>query len=170
MVGSGGPMKEKLQEVITQEKLQNRAILTGFVTHDKIPEHIAAMDIVLAPYPELDFFYYSPLKVFEYMACGKPVITTKIGQNQELISDGQNGYLCEPGNLEEMVEKISVLISDPELRIQMGRTSRNLIEENHSWKMKAQNLSNLFFATKHVAEKNGTKDFKVIDPNYQELS
>ena len=170
MVGSGGPMKKRLQEVIELEKLQNRAILTGFVTHDKIPEHIAAMDIVLAPYPELDFFYYSPLKVFEYMACGKPVITTRIGQNQELISNGENGYLCEPGNLDEMIEKIMCLISDPELRARMGQKARRSIEENHSWSMKAQNLCNLFSDPPKIPEQNGVKEFEIVDSNYQELS
>jgi len=170
MVGSGGPMKERLQEVIELEKLQKRAILTGFVSHDKIPQHIAAMDIVLAPYPELDFFYYSPLKVFEYMACGKPVITTRIGQNQELIANGESGYLCDPGNLDEMIEKILNLISNPELRARMGQEARRSIEENHSWRVKAQNLCTLFSDTPKITEQNGAKEFEVVDPNYQEFS
>ena len=162
MVGSGGPMKKKLEEVIELEKLQNRAILTGFVTHDKIPEHIAAMDIVLAPYPDLEYFYYSPLKIFEYMACGKPVITTKIGQISELISNGHSGYLCEPDNLDEIIQKVTFLINDPSLRKQMGETARNSIVPKHSWKMKAMELSHQLAQVASVSERPLPTE-KVVD-------
>ena len=93
MVGQGGPMRQLFQKHISENKLQGKVILTGFVPHENIPEYISAMDIVLAPYPNLDFFYYSPVKIYEYMAAGKPVVASKLGQISEIITDGHNGFL-----------------------------------------------------------------------------
>lgn len=143
MVGSGGPMKEQLQEFIERNQLQDRAILTGYVSHEKIPNYISAMDLVLAPYPNLRFFYYSPIKIFEYMASGKPVVTTRIGQIARIINDGDNGCLCEPDEISDMVEKISTLIKDAKLRELIGGKARKSIETNHSWSYKAKQLSQL---------------------------
>ena len=143
MVGSGGPMKEQLRKFIESHHLEARAILTSYIAHEEIPEYIASMDIVLAPYPNLDFFYYSPIKIYEYMACGKPVVTTRIGQISRLIKDGFNGCLCEPDNIDDIVQKISFLINDSKLRERIGSEARKTIVSEHSWKNKAQLLSKI---------------------------
>ena len=97
MVGAGGPMTVELEAFIEKEGLTGRVAMTGYVEHDDMPKHIAAMDIVLAPYPKLKFFYYSPVKLFEYMACGKPVVTTRLGQMAEVITDGDRRRVVRAG-------------------------------------------------------------------------
>lgn len=143
MVGSGGPMVKELQEFIDSERISENVIFTGLVPYQKIPKHIAVMDIVLAPYSKLDFFYYSPLKIFEYMACGKAVITSGIGQILDLIQDGKTGLLCEPGNIDEMITKINSLIFEDSKRVNMGKAARQFIANNHSWDAQAQRLSSI---------------------------
>jgi len=143
MVGEGGPMKPMLEKFIADHKLTDRAILTGFVPHEEIPKYIAAMDIVLAPYPKLDFFYYSPVKVYEYMSCGKPVVTTRIGQIAEIIEDRRNGFLTEPGDRESMKLTIRELINNVELREKVGATARRDILEKHTWRSRGEQLSAL---------------------------
>lgn len=143
IVGSGGPLHNEIKEFIKNERLEDRVILTGFISYDEMPDHIAAMDIVLAPYSKLSFFYYSPLKIFEYMACGKPVVTAKLGQIVEIIKDEFNGLLCEPGNIEDMKNKIMALISDREFRERIGMEARKTVVEQHAWKNKALQLEKL---------------------------
>lgn len=143
MVGEGGPMKPVLEKFIADNKLQDRAILTGFVSHEDIPKYIAAMDIVLAPYPQLDFFYYSPVKIYEYMACGKPVVTTRIGQIAEIIEHRQNGFLTEPDNIENIEVIIHELMREPELREKTGSAARRDVLEKFTWKKRGEKLSEL---------------------------
>lgn len=143
MVGEGGPMKSKLEQFIQEKNFQDRVFLTGHISHEEIPQYISAMDIVLAPYPKLDFFYYSPVKIYEYLACGKPVVTTKIGQIAEVIRNNWNGFLCEPDNVAEMQEKIATLIKNPSLRTLTGQRAYQTIVQNHSWRKKAEKLSEI---------------------------
>lgn len=66
----------------------------------------------------------------EYMACGKPVVATRVGVIPELIQEGKTGYLVEPGNAESMAESIKTLVLDPGLCEKMGKVSRQRIEED----------------------------------------
>ena len=143
LVGQGGPMKSTLEKYIQENQLQDRVILTGYISYEDIPKYISAMDIVLAPYPNLDFFYYSPVKVYEYMACAKPVVTTAIGQIAEIITDKENGLLCRPDNLKDILDNVRTLVENPELRERIGNNARRTIEANYSWHQKAMELSAL---------------------------
>lgn len=143
LVGDGGPMKSVLDDYINEEKLQNRVVSTGYVPYHEIPEYISAMDLVLAPYPNLRLFYYSPVKIFEYMACEKPIVTTEIGQIAEIITDGYNGFLCKPDNIDAMFNKVTTLVGNPTLRKRIGRNARKTIIQHHSWRKKAVQLSEI---------------------------
>ncbi len=112
--------------------VKEKAHLIGAVSHEEIPGLITSMDVCLAPYPSLTDFYFSPLKIFEYMACGVPVVASNIGQITEIIEDGINGFLCEPGDNEMFADKILDLKNNDFLRKQI---SKNAIESVvlHSW-------------------------------------
>ena len=143
MVGDGGPMKSTIEDFVNKENFQKRVIMTGYINYEEMPEYISAMNIVLAPYPGLDFFYYSPVKIFEYMACGKPVVTTRIGQIAEIIENGENGVLCEPDNIQEICLNLLELIKNKELRSSIGKNARETISSNYTWRKKALEFSNI---------------------------
>jgi len=63
-------------------------------------------------------------------ACRKPVVATRVGGIPEVVEDGVNGYLVEPGNVEELAERVDKLIADQALRASMGQAGRNLVEQN----------------------------------------
>jgi len=152
LVGSGGPMAGELKDFIQRENLTDRIILTGHVPHDLVPKYISAMDIVLAPYPDLEFFYYSPVKIFEYMACGKAVVSSKIGQIAEVIEDGIDGILCVPGDTIAMKEVVKGLVLNREKRLSMGAAASKKIKRSYSWQKKAEELEGLCM---EVLEKRG---------------
>jgi glycosyltransferase involved in cell wall biosynthesis len=140
LVGDG-PLKKKADEFVREHKLENMVFLTGYAPHHEIPEHLAAMDIVAAPYPKMDFFYFSPLKIFEYMAAGKAVIASRLGQIAELIQDGENGLLCEPDNFDQLLSITEKLIEDAALRHQLGVAARATMAERYSWQQNAQQIA-----------------------------
>ncbi len=143
MVGRGGALKSDLDRFIREINLEDLVFCTGFVPHEEIPAYINAMDIVVAPYPPLEFFYYSPVKIYEYLACGKPVVTTGIGQIAELIENGKTGLLCDPEDTKALIEAVQQLIRNHKMRASIGRNASGFITSNHTWEHKARQLSAL---------------------------
>ena len=92
---------------------------------------------------QLDLFYYLPMKIYEYMSCGKPVVSTRIGQIGEIIEDQRNGFLTKPNDIEAILRHISNLIENPVLREKIGKEARSDILEKHSWKKRGKQLSKL---------------------------
>ncbi len=143
MVGDGGPLKQSLGEFISSNGLAGKVHLTGLVKHQEIPRYIAAMDIVLAPYPRLKFDYYSPVKLYEYLSSGRAVVSSRMGQIGEVIRDGENGFLCEPDDISAMTRKITTLIESPELIQRVGAQARADVLQHYTWKKRGQQLAAL---------------------------
>lgn len=125
------------------EMLKNRVYFVGKVKHEFMPSFLAWMDIVIAPYPNLKNFYWSPLKIFEYMAAGKALVATRIGQIATLIQDGKNGLLYSPENQHELIDKIEMLIQSRSLRQTLGKEARKTIEKNFTWQHNAVRVQEL---------------------------
>ncbi len=148
LVGDG-PLKRKVEDFVTSSNYDDRVILTGYVPHEDVPSHVAAMDIVLAPYPHMNFFYFSPLKLFEYMAAGKAVVASEIGQIAEIIKNGENGFLYDPGDLDSFVEKTCELIEDTNLRKRFGVKSRATIVNSFTWEKNVKSIMNVMLSLNH---------------------
>lgn len=143
MVGKGGPLEPLLRDFIDKNKLKEKVILAGYVLHKEVPSYISAMDIVLAPYPDLEFFYYSPVKIYEYMSSGKPVISARIGQIAEVIEDNKTGFLTKPNDIAQNMDIISELIKNQNRRKEVGKAARKEILEKHTWEKRGKQLSEL---------------------------
>jgi glycosyltransferase involved in cell wall biosynthesis len=119
-------------------------ILTGTVPHEEVPHYLACMDIVLAPYPQLPFWYPSSLKIFEYMAAGKAVIAGNVGQVGEVIKDGDNGLLFDPDREGELLQKTMALLENEELRKHIGARARQEVLDKYSWHQHAKRIVEVF--------------------------
>ncbi len=135
LVGDG-PMRGALEEDTRRLGLEGAVTLAGPVPHEEVPRYLAVMDIAVAPYPALGDFYYSPLKLYEYMAAGRPVVASRIGQVADVVRDGVTGLLYEPGNGEELLLALRRLRSDERLRAELGSNARIACEEN-TWSRSA---------------------------------
>jgi glycosyltransferase involved in cell wall biosynthesis len=91
------------------------------------------MDAAVAPYAPTESFYFSPLKVFEYMAAGLPVAASRIGQIGEVIRDGVNGLLLPPGDPEALAAALERLCRDRALRMRLGQAARATALKEHTW-------------------------------------
>lgn len=115
----------------------------GSVPHDRMPGILAAMDILVAPYPTQDYFYFSPIKLFEYMACGRAVVSARLGQIAEVIRHDENGLLYDPARPGDFVESLSALAGDRERRDRLGFEARRTIVDQYTWDHHARRVSAL---------------------------
>lgn len=116
-------------------------IFAGSMPHNLIPRLLSVMDIVISPYKEDYLFYGSSMKLLEYMAGGKAVLFPALGQIKELICDGYNGMLYEPGDRETMGSKLLELIAHDDLRRRLGLMARRTIENNWTWDIQGARLA-----------------------------
>ncbi len=133
-----GEMPESLPARLNLLGLSQAVTLTGPIDHAQVPEHIAAMNVAVSPHPRLDDFYFSPLKLFEYMACGVPTVAANIGQVAELIHDGETGCLYPPGDSEVLANCIRNLAATPARAKEIRWKAATHILEQHTWEKNAR--------------------------------
>ncbi len=123
---------EGYQALTEQLGIREKVIFLGRVDHQLVPEFLAAADILVAPYKKTEVFYFSPLKLLEYMAMGKPIIASNIGQISKLLSD-DCGLLVQPENVTELTAAIQQILSAPDVAIRMGRKAREKVSTCYKW-------------------------------------
>ena len=131
LVGDG-PLRPRFEEEVREAGLQDAVTFAKGVAHQDVPNYLAAMDVAIAPYPALDRFYFSPLKVFEYMAAGRAMVAPRTGQVAEVVVDGVTGLLFEPGDRASLVNCIQRVQKDAVLRNELGRKASAACSE-HTW-------------------------------------
>lgn len=143
LIVGDGPQREQIITDIQTRNLQPAIHLTGAVSPSEIPSLLAKMDVAVAPYPPLENFYFSPLKVYEYMAAGLPVIASNLGQLTAIIDDGVHGLLSPPGDASALAIRLEQLLRSPELRHRLGTAARQKILNHHTWDQVVQKILNL---------------------------
>ena len=96
--------------------------------------------LVIQPQWRRDRVYFSPLKVYEYMAAGRPVVASRVGQLCELIEDRVNGLLFDPGDSEALSEALLSLKRDSGLRVRLGQAARATVLQRHTWAATLRNI------------------------------
>ncbi len=136
-----------LEEKTKEKSISSRFIFTGFVEHDDVPKYISAADVAVAPYNTKGFremekhgFYFSPIKIFEYMACGKPVVASDLEIIRDIINDNRCGLLAKLGDAEDFAEKIKTLMEDGVLRKKFGDNGRSAVIERYTWEKVADKI------------------------------
>lgn len=149
LIVGDGPMMDPLRERLSRDRLGRSVILTGHVPHDQIPLYLSAMDLTVAPYQPQQDFYFSPMKVIESMAIGRPVVAPRIGQLNELIDDSVNGRLYEPGDIRSCASAISDLILNPLERQAMGLSAAQKAHKSFTWDVHATHIASLASTISH---------------------
>ncbi|MBU6411079.1 MAG: glycosyltransferase family 4 protein [Verrucomicrobiota bacterium] len=128
-----GPEREKITAEVTACGLQAAVHFTGAVAPESVPAWLASSDVAVAPYPRLANFYFSPLKVYEYMAAARAVVASRLGQLGNLIESGVNGLLVPPGDAAALAAALDQLRTDPGLRRRLGQAARATVLRDHTW-------------------------------------
>jgi glycosyltransferase involved in cell wall biosynthesis len=123
--------------------LERRVHFLGAVDYERVPAIISAADVAAAPGDPTESTNYrirSPLKVYEYLACGRPVIAGELESLRELFSGDPVGFLIGPGNTTHLVTAINTLRLDPGLAERMGSNARRIADRSLSWSAVAERL------------------------------
>ena len=142
LVGDGEARKA-LKKKARKLGLADVVLFTGKVPHHEVAQHIAAMDIAVVPYKPIDDFFFSPMKMFECMAVGRPTVAADLGQISEVLEHGETGWLYPPGNNDKLVEGITALLEDRRLASRIGSTAREYVLNHHTWEKVTAEVVNI---------------------------
>lgn len=132
LVGDG-PEAPALRARAERLGIAAHVALTGAVPPEQVPPLLHRMDVAAAPYPRLEPFYFSPLKVYEYLAAGLPVVASAVGQVPGALDRGRLGVLVEPGNAAALAAAVRALRADPRRRAELRHLARAAVLERHTW-------------------------------------
>lgn len=135
-----------------KQKVQNEGlsniIFYGYVANKDISFYLKSFDICLLPNKKKIMIscnnvdigsFTSPLKMFDYMAHGKPIIASDLPILREVLNE-TNAILCDPENTQEWVNAITKLTADPSLRDRLGKKAFADFEKNYTWKIRAERI------------------------------
>ncbi len=144
LVGDGRA-RPSLERAIREFDVESKVIITGLVPQAQVPAHLSLADVAVMPYPELpQELWFSPLKMYEYMAAGKAIVASRAGQISEVIQDGHSGILVKPGDVHELAGALIRLLKSPQERKRLGRNARQQAVEKHSWQQYIRRLETIY--------------------------
>ncbi|MEA1882913.1 MAG: glycosyltransferase family 4 protein [Thermotogota bacterium] len=138
LVGDG-PMMNSWTDKVNQKGLQDVFIFTGQVPYKKVPEYIGTMDICVAPHFK-DSNQASPVKIFDYMACGRPIVASDIEVVREIVGDSRCALLVYPGYADDLARGIILLLQGETKRMEMAKKGREWVKVNFDRKKLAEKL------------------------------
>lgn len=150
MIGTG-PLHAEVRRIIDQKGISNSFRLTGAVDYTQMPLYLSLASTGVAPFKTASYrplqeagFYWSPLKIFEYMAIGLPVVTIDVKPLNEMVRDGEEGLVYPEGNTDRLASAVEKLINDPDMAWRLGENARRRVVEHYSWKRHCERLDGLF--------------------------
>lgn len=149
VVGGNSTQLESWKEKL--EPNQDNLIFHGQKAPKETGLYIAQFDIVLAPYQREVFVkdssqsnnlskWMSPLKIFEYMAFGKPIIASDLPVVREILEHNYSAILCDPDHLEEWIYWINQISRSNALGSQLGHNAKRTLENKFSWDIRSRNI------------------------------
>ncbi len=132
--------EESLRKLAKKLEIEDFVSFLGYVPDEKLPHLYSASDIFVLPAIYENF----PFAILEAQATGLPVISTKVGGIPEFLADNENGFLIDPGDSEQLTQRILTLLQDPKLARELGRRGRKLIEEKFAWHLITSQVIDLY--------------------------
>jgi len=147
VVGAG-----PLEHVLHSASLPAERVRTfGALPHADALERLRCWDAGVAPYLPLEGFYFSPLKVIEYMAVGLCPVASDLGDLPALLDDGRRGVLVPAGDPKRLASAFVELARDRERAAELGRSAREFVLETHTWERNARVVLDSFSASRVLA-------------------
>jgi glycosyltransferase involved in cell wall biosynthesis len=145
---SSEPDLARTKSVAERLGLGERVTFTGLVEPTRVAQLLTQADVLVLPNPAsaISTRYTSPLKLFEYMAAGRPIVSSNLPSIREVLRDGVNALLVPPGDPIALASAIDQLLTDPELAARLARAALDDVP-NYSWQRRAELLEALFTET-----------------------
>ena len=134
LIVGGGRREEELRNFASKLCSNGSIIFTGRVPHDTIKKYYSVMDILV--YPRIKnrlTELVTPLKPLEAMSMEKAVLASNIGGLKELVEDKKTGILFEAENINDLTDKITYLLQNPQIRNELGKNARKNVMSSRKW-------------------------------------
>jgi glycosyltransferase involved in cell wall biosynthesis len=128
-----GPERPRLEGLVRAAGLEPLTTFVGAVAYDDVPRYLSALDVAAVTYEASPGFYFSPLKLFEYLAAEKPVVAAAIGDIEHCIRHGATGLMYAPGDVRALADALLALITDPERASRLAQAGREHVRIHHTW-------------------------------------
>ncbi len=139
IVGDGSRLKE-LENLARTDGVSGRVKFVGAVPHTSMPEYLSQAKLAVLPnIPDGPSQFSSPLKLFEYMACGIPIVASDIPIFHEILTEGENVIFFEPGSPEALAISLKKLIDDPKLAARIAFNAREGAR-NYTYEKRAKRI------------------------------
>jgi len=141
LVGHGPEVAATTRE-LAEQGVADRATFVGRVTPAEVPAYLDACDVLASPHvplPDGVEFFGSPTKLYEYMAAGKAIVASDLGQIGDVLTQGETALLVRPGDANELTAALQLVAEDSSLRADLGRNAR-AAAEGHTWRANARRV------------------------------
>jgi len=123
---------------VAKTNLQDSVIFTGAVSHEEIPAYLSIVDIAVQPAANE---YCCPMKIIEYMGLGKAIVAPRQENIEELLDNGRNAVLFQPGDVAGFSRALTALVTDSSLRSKVGQSALRAIHDRGLlWESNAQRV------------------------------
>lgn len=138
MLVGDGPALPDLRAQAQRLSLEDAVTFVGSVAREQVPCYIAAADVAVQPDVTS---YASPIKLFEYLAMGRPVVAPRRPNIEEVITEGRDGLLFTPGDVDELAGCLRRLLKEEQLRRDLALEAERLVEQRgYYWEANAQRV------------------------------
>jgi glycosyltransferase involved in cell wall biosynthesis len=134
LVGDG-PERKRVEQLVASSGLEAKTIFAGTVGYAELPRYVGAFTVGVMPDSN---DYGSPVKVFEYMGCGKPVVAPDYAPLREVIQHGQEGLIFRRRDVDALARCLEDLLADPDLARSLGDRGRQLVVTRRNWAANAR--------------------------------
>jgi glycosyltransferase involved in cell wall biosynthesis len=145
-IGGSGEEYEELTKYVETNSLKEYVEFLGWVDNENKENILMKNQVFVLP----SYNEGLPIAILEALSYGMPIISTNVGSIDEAVYNERNGYLLQPGNIEELKNKLAILINNFEIRKKMGVESRKIAKEKFDEKEYYKELVKLY-----KGEKNG---------------
>jgi glycosyltransferase involved in cell wall biosynthesis len=131
LVLGDGPMRVAWSQKIDDNALSAYFLFPGNVPYEEVPPYCGVMDVCVAPFLK-EAVERSPVKIFDYLACGKPVVATDVGETSGFFADSGAVMIVPPEDPAALAQGLNYLLENKALREDMGKTGRAFVAGRYS--------------------------------------
>lgn len=160
LVGDG-PERRALQAMVDESGLAGVVHFVGEVDHHEIKAYYMAIDVFVVPrIPDYAADWVTPLKPYEAMALGRPLIVTDLPALHEVVGGGERGLIAEPASAESLVAQIHRYAVDDTLRQGIAARAREWVFQHRTWRANAQRYREIYerVLAQHGARRRSTRN------------
>lgn len=146
MIGGRGPLKESLEQQTINLGIADKVIFLDYISDDELPYYYSLADVFVSPsiFDSHGDTEGLGMVLLEALACQTPCVASAVGGIVDIVQDGFNGFLVEPGNAQALADKTFQLIDDDKMSREMGKHGVSFVQKHFSWQVKAREINEIY--------------------------